>query len=486
MDYGLTNNSRMNKSFSERSRLSLFQGKVKLPIPIIVLALVLLTLLVAGCGSSKKAASQTDSVHLKPVIEKAAPSDTLAGDTIVTAVRPLIDTFDIALILPFYLDSAGEIPDTAEVNYYNESELAIEFYNGAMMALEELSKDKLKARLHIYDDANDKERINMIAQLADFKDLELIIGPVYNNNLRIMAEYAKHDSIYLVSPLSPSANITSYNPFYIMVNPSIEAHCRKIFDYVVANHHDDNILLLTRHGTTEGTYAAIFQNYLTQYQTESNDYAFQITQVTFAPAFGQEDDATSEEEIAAFLNDSIKNVVIVPSVEKSYIHSVGRTLYPMVVPPQDVKNPVKYDITVMGLPVWGEQEGMRFDYARSLNVHYTSDYYIDPEFYSDNRGFYKRYVDRYYTEPSEYAIKGYDLMLFWGRMLEEHNIEFDSMMCVETAKGIHTDFSFGIHYAPPSPFASIDTLQAVPLTDYIENKYVHLLKYEDYSLKKVK
>jgi ABC-type branched-subunit amino acid transport system substrate-binding protein len=450
-----------------------------------VLALVLITLFVAGCGSSKKATSQTDSVQLKPIIQKDT-SATALPDTTIPQARPMVDTFDIALILPFYLDSVGEIPDSVEVNYYDESKLAIEFYNGVMMALEELSRDKLKARIHIYDDANDKERINRIAQLADFKDMELIIGPVYNNNLRIMAEYAKHDSIYLVSPLSPAANITSYNPFYIMVNPSIEAHCRKIFDYIVANHHDDNILLFTRPGSTEETYAAIFQKYLTQYQTETNDYSLQITQVTFAPAYGKDDEEVSEKDITAFFDDSVKNVVIVPSVEKSYMHSVGRTLYPMVEPPNDIKDPVEYDITVMGLPVWGEQEGTRFDYAHSLDVHFTSSYFIDPGFYDKGKNFYNRYLNAYHNEPSEYAIKGYDLMLYFGNLLDKHNIGFDTMMCKETARGIHTDFSFGIHYAPPSPFASIDSMHALRSTDYIENKYVHLLKYEDYSVVKVK
>ena len=30
-----------------------------------------------------------------------------------------------------------------------------------------------------------------------------------------------------------------------------------------------------------------------------------------------------------------------------------------------------------------------------------------------------------------------------------------------------------------------NTLPAIPVTDFIENKYVHLLKYEDYEVKEV-
>jgi hypothetical protein len=300
-----------------------------------------------------------------------------------------------------------------------------------------------------------------------------------------MAEYAKHDSIYLVSPLSPSANITSYNPYYIMVNPTIEVHCRKIFDYVVAHHHDDNILLFTRPGSNEEKYASIFQSYLKQYQNETYDYSLQITQVTFDPGYGKDDDDFNNKDLAAFLDDSARNVIIVPSVEKSYVHSVGRRLYPMVDPPRDEKDPVKYDITIMGLPIWGEEEGLRLDYLQKLNVHFTSCYYMEPEFYSMKNRFYKNYLNEFHNEPSEYVVKGYDLMKFFGTILMEHYAQFDSALCTEKATGIHTNFSFGIHQAAISPIVSTDSLMATPATDFIENKYVHLLKYEEYSLIKV-
>lgn len=451
---------------------------------IIVFSLLLVVLVIAGCGTSQKASSQTDNMHKTPSPpEESHPVDTIREIPAVAENR--IDTFDISLMLPFYLDSVREIPDTVEVNYFEDSKLAIEFYNGVMIALKELDVQGFPARVHIYDDANSKDRINYITQLADFKNTELIIGPVYNNNLRIMAEYAKHDSIFLVSPLSPAVNITSYNPYYIMVNPSIEVHCRKIFNYLAAHHHDDNVLLFTRPGSNEEKYASIFKNYLDEFQKETNDYSLQITWVTFNPAYGKEEEDIDLNELEAFFDDSAKNVVIVPSVEKSYVHSVGQTLYPLVDPPRDIKDPVKYDITIFGFPVWGEEEGLRLDYLQKLNVHFTSSYFVSPDFYDEKNAFYKNYLDEFHNEPSEYVLKGYDLMKFFGELMKKHNLRFGDMLLTEKINGIHTDFSFGIHEAASSPFAAIDTLMPAPRTDFIENKYVHLLKYEDYSLVKV-
>src|ERR1051325_6762913 len=111
----------------------------------------------------------------------------------------------------------------------------------------------------------------------------------------------------MVSPLSPAPNITSYNPFYIMVNPTIEVHCKRIFDYVVAHHRKDNILLLTRPESTEAQYATIFQNYLNDYQAATNDYSMSITQVNFAPDDMDETDEKSG-EIETFFKETEKNV----------------------------------------------------------------------------------------------------------------------------------------------------------------------------------
>src|ERR1051325_7606038 len=125
------NNSPMNKAFCKKysafpSYSSLPKGTLIFLTITAVLIIILLSFFVSGCGTPQKATSQPQThpqVRKEPV-----PVDTLPKlhkqDLLKT------DTFDIGLILPFYLDSVvGEIPDTEEVNYPQESTLAIEFYN---------------------------------------------------------------------------------------------------------------------------------------------------------------------------------------------------------------------------------------------------------------------------------------------------------------------------------------------------------------------
>ncbi len=446
-------------------------------------------LFVAGCGTSQKVSSQTDTLPKNPQTEiEQIAADTLSEKEDRKHRRDdepvIIDTLDIALILPFYLDSVKEIPDTAEVSYYPQSGLAIEFYNGVKIALDSLAKSGLRARVHVYDDANDRERVKKIASLPDFKNMDLLLGPIYNNNLRLMAEFAKRDSIYLVSPLSPAVYLTSGNPYYIMVNPSIEVHCKKIFDYVIQRHFRDNILLFTRPDTVTSDYASIFQDYLRKYQAETGTLSPTFSEVNYVPQEG-ETSSMIDEELEAYLHETRKNILIIPSVDRAYIHSVSRSLNPLIDPPKEMKDAKRYDITVMGLPAWGDQEGLRLDYVQKLKVHFTSSYYVDSSFYRPQNHFYKSYVAAFQAEPSEYVVKGFDLMKFFGNLMSKYGSGFDTLLLSERASGIHTDFNFGIHPAPNGASVSIDSIPTLPATDFIENKYVHLLKYEGYSVKKV-
>ncbi len=118
-------------------------------------------------------------------------------------------------------------------------------------------------------------------------------------------------------------------------------------------------------------------------------------------------------------------------------------------------------------------------------MHFTSAYYADPGFYSEDNSLYKNYVGEFQNEPSEYAIKGFDLMMFFGRLLQNYGTRYGDMIGFVRDAGIHTHFSFGANTVEDGATTSLDSVIVFPKTDFIENKYVHLLKYENYSVKKV-
>ena len=402
--------------------------------------------------------------------------DTLS-DTLISALK---DSYDIAIVLPLLLDSLyADTSKYVNEKIYPQSVMGLEIYQGILLALEDFKKQKTKLTLHVYDSKNHQKTVEQIIENPAFKKMDLIIGPVYNNNLRIMAEFAKENEIYMVSPLSPADNITSGNPYYIMMNPTIEVHCRKIFDYVIENYYDANVIIISQPSSVEWEYTQFFGNYLADFQRTTGNYDFIFTEILSTPEEDNKDNTEEQEDFSEYFEYDKNNVVIVPSVDRPFIHNISRKLNALD----------KYDITLIGLPVWGDYNTMRLDYTEKLNVHFTSSFWMDDSFYSWDNNFYKTFLDNFYIEPSEFAIKGYDLLSYFGNLLIKYGSDFGKKIPEEPQSVHHTDFIF-----KPTPvkqltlYAHTDSLRAtdsIAPVNFIENKYVHLLRFRDYTIQKM-
>ncbi|MCK4700257.1 MAG: LysM peptidoglycan-binding domain-containing protein, partial [Bacteroidales bacterium] len=170
-------------------------------------------------------------------------------------------TLKVALLLPFYLDENSERSyiDSSEVDDYGEkimeviirdekwvyssSTYFLDFMLGVKLALDSLQKEGISVELFCFDTEADTSVVKEIVEMDDLSGMDLIIGPVYQYNLSIVAPYAMNLRIPLVSPLSSKGNLTEYNPYIFQIVPSINAEFEKLASYV-SNYHDNNIVLI--------------------------------------------------------------------------------------------------------------------------------------------------------------------------------------------------------------------------------------------------
>jgi len=397
---------------------------------------------------------ELDTVALKPDIEN--PLDTLLEDTL--AIMP-IDTFftnedfsktdlgiektnfTFAILLPF---KASDFYNASEQDTILErSKIAIELYEGMIIGLEQLTGFGMNIDTYVYDTENSESTTESIINQLYSYPLDLIIGPVYNKNLRLVAEYAKTNNIYQLSPLSPSNNITEKNPYFIQVNPTIDSHSSKMATYINNNFLGANIMSIVRNKEQEMNLAGIF---------EAIDGATKVV-------------VNAEIDLETYMDPNRTNVVIVPSFNELFVNETLRRLNILS---------QKYNITVFGMPKWIENmKSMDYNYLENLNYHYTDDFYVkeDNEYHN---AFYNTYVERFKTKPGRNAYKGFDMIIYFGRMLSE-GTELSAHFEDPIEKGIYNDF-----YLQPSYFKNqVDTF------DFFENKFVHLLKMQDYKVQKI-
>ena len=125
-----------------------------------------------------------DSVELKPVDVE-----------FLTLGRH--NTLNVALMLPFH------IRDKANSNY-------VDFYKGVLLAMEDLKTEGYSIDLSVYDTEHSAQKIKELVDYEDgLLDSHLIIGPVYEDELRYVLDLAEDNNIPVVSPLADVEGIKS-------------------------------------------------------------------------------------------------------------------------------------------------------------------------------------------------------------------------------------------------------------------------------------
>ena len=118
---------------------------------------------------------------LQPIFRKLAPYQTLRT----------------SLLLPFHKD--GKVNPSM-----------VDFYRGVLLAMEDLKSEGYDVELSVFDTEGTEQRVDSIMAMEPlFYEAQLILGPVYENELNVVLPYATENSIPVVSPLADIAMLQS-------------------------------------------------------------------------------------------------------------------------------------------------------------------------------------------------------------------------------------------------------------------------------------
>ena len=105
----------------------------------------------------------------------------------------------------------------------------------------------------------------------------------------------------------------------------------------------------------------------------------------------------------------------------------------------------------------------------NLNFHWFTTTFINQD---DTliKTFNDNFFLKYHYEPTIYTLKGYDIMNYFGTAFMKFNgVKFDNKLIEFKMKGLSTNFDF----------------KKTNDTHGMENQYIHIVKYDDFQVKKV-
>lgn len=386
----------------------------------------------------------------------------------VTDTLPTIETlkpiFNIALMLPFssqyFLEEKG-LDGLPKYSY-----TALELYEGMLVGLNRLNEmGEAIFEVKVFDTEKEPNKVAKILAEPSMQNLDLIVGPVYNSSLKLVADFANRQNVYQVSPLSPSNKIARNNPYYLIANPSIETQCAAMYDYITATNTNAQLVTVCNNKPKELKLADVFMQ-LNQMEQKNQDL-FNPTAVKQFIITG-----SNQEDLESYLVADKENVVVVTSFNELFVNDMIRRLHLLR---------KKYNITIFGMPNWLKMNTLSLDHLANLNFHVTAPSWSDGVNNLEHAQFQQLYLNKFRTYPSAYASQGFDLMLYLGKMLQQYGRQFGTKFEEATlVKGLYNEYDFqpASKHQYQSPFYTLD---------YYENKFVNILRYnQDFVLEKVK
>lgn len=389
----------------------------------------LITLMVACSPKTARIPSKSGPVKVKP-----QPVET---------VKKPVEENSIALLLPFHLDEIK--PAKAKKSDIHKADLAIDFYQGLKLALDSLATAGYNFKLKVFDSQDQETRAVNLARANSVRSNNLIIGPVFPDQVKAFGEFADLKQKLQVSPLA--ATIPSpFNPNLVTINNTIDQHGWKVADFINRNYKPSEvqIVLINTQKPDDDKFAVPIKNYLKN--LSGNKFLVH--------------ERPNSIGIEGYLSPSKINLVIVTSSETNFVLPTINRLYALS------KGNIK--IEVFGHPNWVKAKNMDIEKLQWLNTRITSSYFIDYK-NAAVKQFITRYRNEYSLEPSEYAFKGFDTGYYFGKLVALYGADYANHLTSETYEGLHNGFRF-------KRDAKLGFL----------NTEVMMLKYQGFELQKIK
>ncbi len=364
------------------------------------------------------------------------------------------DKYNMAFMLPFELALNDSLEKTLDQgnDLYILTEIALDYYRGAEIALDSLKKLGLRANVYVYDMGEDLVNARETIRRPEMRDMDVIFGPMHKTTLAIVSEKSKEKAIYLVSPNSFSNEVFEDNPYLLRASASRETLMRYMANYIAIQHQDDNVLMVNSENVKDWPLRKMFKKYYnTSVGTFPNVWSDSIRSVTV--------DFVKPEQVSKWLRRDTLNVLVVPSNNLAFV-SDFMTRLSRVDP--------AYRIQVYGLDNWLRFDNIDAEYKNRFRLRLAVPSYVDYD--QDNvKSFLQKYRDRYHMEPSQYGygFLGFDLTMFFGKALMDYGLNFPTDLNHIEMKGVASNYRFG---------RSTTGLE-------FENKDVYILEYDDYTIK---
>lgn len=337
------------------------------------------------------------------------------GQAPVSTLRD-VDAIKIGIVLPFLNKSQGK------------SARFIEYYEGFLLALEEMKAKGLSANVYVFDMGSETgtTKLKSLLDTYEMKDLDLIIGGVSPDQIDVISNFAKKQGIKYAIPFPTKTDETQKNNQIFQLNSPHEtlyANAAKAFANIFGN---ANVIYITESGgdNDKKEFVSALNMQLNQRGMKANSIA-------------ANQNLTSNLSLA--MDRNRKNVIVATSGSAQLLQNLLPAL-----------NSIREEQPNTSFSLFGYTEWQT--YAQFFTDFYKNDTYIFTPFYlSDDDYKTKQFVSNYqrwYNNKSlintypKYAALGYDTGIYFLTALLKYGKNFESAVSSISVPALQTPIIF--------------------------------------------
>lgn len=296
----------------------------------------------------------------------------------------LIDfkTKTVVLFLPFQLDRIkNDSISSREDEIVNNSSMriALDFYRGALTALNFAQERGISVSLHVFDARETSGGVLSLFNKQKIKDVDLVIGPLHQADVeKVTSELQKKD-IPVISPLSNRQG-KMYSNFIQSIPPNSILEDTMI-SYLKDNHQGKNIILVA-----DGTR-----------NSQKQKLQVAIPGIQIVPI--SEGSYVKHQDLASKISTIQPNWVILETSKAILVSSVVGTL-------NGLNNNDNIQLFTL-------DKNDAFDFREVSNLHLANLQFSFPSVsktnFESNNKFFNAYKDEYRIAPNRFAVRGFDV-----------------------------------------------------------------------------
>ena len=311
----------------------------------------------------------------------------------------------VAVMLPFMLNGGNQ----------GEQMRMVEYYQGVLMAINELKKNGTSFDIHTYDTQNNATTVRQILARSEMKDMDLIIGPGHATHIPAISAFSEQNKIRLVVPFTSKCNEVFGNPYLYQVNTPQSYLYSEVYEHFLRKFRGNNIIFVDAgDGETDK------REFIGGFKQELKDQHIPFREIN----------ANSKESIEQALQSGTENILIPTSGSNIALIKLLPYLKALKLSWEAEETPDKYSLHLFGYPEWQTYT------TDHLDDFYTFDTYFYTSFYANNLSvsvvnFQKEFRQWYHKEIlntyPKYAILGYETahyllkgLSLYGNKLEQH------------------------------------------------------------------